>query len=469
MGLMIPLAGSWAQEEFGAAALGDKRRTDRLLRMGEHLATTHGGAVSSVFTVSAEKEAAYRFIENDAIGAAPIIASSAAAAFTRAIAAKCTYVIAPVDQSSLSLPNGTADAGFGPVGRSTSITFGLESMNAILVTPEGVPLGVAGQKFWSRKSGPKKKKARTGKRSLGEMELANWLDVSEQALRAWRAAGPTAPRPWFQFDRGADARDILVWAALQDVWVTVRAAQDRRVEWPEDGLLWNVVSKQKSSGTFNLKVPASPSRKARTATLEVRFSPVVFPLRNPWTKAESPVELYVVHAKEVSNTAGAEPIEWMLITNRSVLDLDMALTTIQSYALRWRIEEVHRSWKSTCRVETSALQEANHFEIWAALLFAVAVRIERLKRLARINGHEPASQEFTAWELKALILLRQPKGLSITQVPTQAQAIRWIAELGGYIGSSSRAPPGAVTLARGLLKLASAAEAIERFAAEMQK
>ncbi|MBI3185338.1 MAG: hypothetical protein HYZ28_24635 [Myxococcales bacterium] len=175
--------------------------------------------------------------------------------------------------------------------------------------------------------------------------------------------------------------------------------------------------------------------------------------------------MYVVHARELS--AYEERIEWLLLTNREVGDFGAAMLVIAGYAKRWKVEEAHRTWKSTCKVERSALADANHLEIWAAILFVVAARIERLKSRARgPSGSRPASDEFTPNELEALILLRRPK-LTGGQAPTLAQAVRWIAELGGYSGSGkSRDPPGAVTLGRCLLYLAPATEVLERLKAQ---
>lgn len=49
------------------------------------------------------------------------------------------------------------------------------------------------------------------------------------------------------------------------------------------------------------------------------------------------------------------------------------------------------------------------------------------------------------------------------RVPTIGEAVRWIAELGGYPGKSSGAPPGSATIARGLERLAVATELLHSF------
>ena len=61
----IPIeTGAWAQEEYGDAQLGSKRRTDRLVQMAARGAHRPSGIVSEVFNDSAELEGAYRFVRN---------------------------------------------------------------------------------------------------------------------------------------------------------------------------------------------------------------------------------------------------------------------------------------------------------------------------------------------------------------------------------------------------------------------
>ena len=415
------------------------------------------GTISGRFRELADREAAFRFVENDEVSYESIVEAGAGSSMARAAREGLPFVIAPVDGSSLSLGNrATEEGGFGPVGTAKTKTLGLESMNCVLVSPKGVVLGVGGQKFWARSSTRKKKKPQAGKRPLSETENAYWLEVMEQALAAQQAQGAQATKLWFQLDRGGDARELLFWASNQACWVTIRAAQDRRVSVPEEGLLWSTLEKQSPAGSYPLEVAGSPTRKPRTAKIEVRFTSVLLPLRNGWSKHESPAPLHVVYAKEVSDPLGDAPIEWMLLTNREVLDLDTARQVISGYAMRWRVEEVHRTWKTTCKIEESALESAGNLMRWAAIQFAVAARIERLKRLARTEpGAGPATEEFEDDELEALIALRDPK-LAKGTVPTLAQAVRWLADLGGYAGPSSSGPPGAVTLARGLQAIAPA-------------
>jgi hypothetical protein len=46
-------------------------------------------------------------------------------------------------------------------------------------------------------------------------------------------------------------------------------------------------------------------------------------------------------------------------------------------------------------------------------------------------------------------------------MPTIAQAVRWIADLGGYTGNKSSGPPGSVVIARGLERLTIAVQVLQ--------
>ena len=58
--MLIP-AGQWAQNEFGFAPLGDKRRNQRLVNIAQNLAAHPGGTLPQAFPQWTELKAAYRF------------------------------------------------------------------------------------------------------------------------------------------------------------------------------------------------------------------------------------------------------------------------------------------------------------------------------------------------------------------------------------------------------------------------
>ena len=176
----------------------------------------------------------------------------------------------------------------------------------------------------------------------------------------------------------------------------------------------------------------------------------------------------VVQALERGTTpAGEKPIEWTLLTNRTIETTESLTEVIFGYSMRWRIEELHRTWKTgACRVEDTQLRSTSGVIKWATILIAVAVRIERIKQLAREQPDLPAADEFSPLEIKAASLLRFGKAGKNRQKgaapPTVAEVTLWIAQIGGYTGkSSSGGPPGSITLARGLNDVRAAVQALE--------
>lgn len=101
---------------------------------------------------------------------------------------------------------------------------------------------------------------------------------------------------------------------------------------------------------------------------------------------------------------------------------------------RWKIEELHRTWKSgACRVEEAQLRTADAVMKWVIIMAANASRIQRLKWLARNKPDVRATREFTAWEIEAAIVLRR-RHKSKNQpdpgpAPTIAELVLWISEL----------------------------------------
>lgn len=159
-------------------------------------------------------------------------------------------------------------------------------------------------------------------------------------------------------------------------------------------------------------------------------------------------------------------MHWRLLTNHPVTTMKDVLAIIDGYTKRWKIEELHRVWKSgALRIEETQLRSASRVIKWAILAIVTAARIERLRVLARTRPDESARGAFNEHEIQALILMKRRHAKANERVPddtpTIAQAVRWLAELGGYAGHKSSGRPGAVTLRRGLQYITPVALALE--------
>lgn len=447
----------WVREEFGTAELGDLRRRERLYAMAGRAAQRPSGKLTGTFDTSAEREAAYRWVHNSEVQTGNV-----ASAAHDGCARRCRgepIVFVPVDASNITVVDRRKKKGFGQVATDElSFVRGLHVMTAIAVTGRGVPIGVCGQSWWSRDD--KRKQAPSGHRPFSERESVHWLKAIDQVIEALGREGGKC-LPWFQMDRGADFREMLLWAHGAKQLMTVRARVNRRLLEPDWGLLWETLKSQEELGYFDFKIPRGRKRTMRSVRVEVRSCRVVLNVRHRMRREFSPVAFDVVYAREEGQPPeGEERVEWMLITNYPIRDPEDAYLVIYGYSLRWRIEAFHRTWKTTCRVEDTQMRDPEAVKLWATVLASVAMRIERLTHLAREQPDVPATEEFTTYEIQAAILLRRPEGYSLADVPTVGEMVRWLADQGGYVGHKSSGPPGAQTLGRGLREIEVVAKAL---------
>jgi hypothetical protein len=453
---------AWARAELGAVDLGDARLEGRAVRMVTAMARRPGGTVSRVFDSPKEREAAYRFIENERVEPSALVQACARGAAQRSTDRAFVYV--PVDGACVRVVDRDLVKGFGPIGDHRTRARGLNVMSAIVVDPLGkVPLGLCAQVWWNRPRKPTGvKNHQRDKRPLEKRESHHWLTALRSVTELFRSETPST-RPWFQLDRGGDYRQVLKEATDRRLLLTVRATYNRRLDTSQPRYLFDTLAQRAVLGTYEVNVPARGGAPARIALLSVRAATVALRLNSPKGRTERVISIGAVYVREQRPPKGQKRIEWKLLTTYPVHSFEDALVIVDGYTSRWTIEEFHRAWKSgACDVEQSQLRAPATLQRWAIMLAAVALRIERLKKLSRESPELPATTELTATEIDAAYLLRRPnKPLAVGEVPTLGEATRWIADLGGYTGKSSGGPPGTVVLQRGMLRVLAAAEALD--------
>ena len=447
----------WAEEEFGGAELGDRRRTRRVVSIGRALVAAPAGRVTQFFRKNAEQQGVYDLLSNQSVSRAALGAAMSDACFQRfrdVAGGKRMPVVVAFDGSSIGVPDHTGRKDLGVVGNYRNAGRGLQVLTALALTVDGTPVGVAAQRYWSR---PKKKprRMRTHWRKTKAKETQHTIDLLHDVADS--AARFPELHLVFVGDRGNDAAPVMLEVTeLQQAFViracrarlTAREGNERNRRYMRDR-----VARSKSVGCYALDVRAGHRRAARTAHMEVRAVPVTLVIQDRYAKKQSLFTTNVVHAVERGTVPhGEKPLDWMLLTNCPADGLGEAMQVIDLYALRWRIEEFHRTWKTgTCNVEDSRLHTASRLEKWATLLAAVATRIERLKQLSRREPDAPASRELTAYEIKALLWLKRKykkrNEVIPDATPNMRDAVKWIAEMGGYTGYGG--PPGSVTIGRG--------------------
>lgn len=424
--------------------------------MAAGLCARPAGRLTRVYTRGAQREAAFRLVENEAVDAAAIAEASHRSTARRC--AKESMVYVGVDSTTLAIID-RQQAKFGRIGPINTVHRGMLVMSGLAVDGRGTTLGTTALEYWVRSEERCPKWVRDF-RPAERRESSLWRRAIESTLRVMREHSPSCT-PWFQMDRGADSGDVLLLAQEQSLLVTVRATYDRAIESePQYTTLWPRLQRERLLGHMTVDLPARDDRAARSARLSLRAKKLRFRVAPAGKRKRAQwVEMTAVYVKELARPA--DGIEWMLWTTYPVTNAQDAADVVHAYTMRWRIEDFHRAWKSGgCDIESSQLRSVSALQRWAAITAAVAARAEHLKLLSRSDPERDAELELSRDEIDAAIILTETKRHRIGDQLTLQQAVWLIAQCGGYTGKSSGGPPGAQTIARGLQEVASAAKVL---------
>ena len=170
-------------------------------------------------------------------------------------------------------------------------------------------------------------------------------------------------------------------------------------------------------------------------------------------------------AKETEPPDGDKPVEWRLLTNLLVENLEQAARMIDWYRSRWEIEMFFHVLKNGCCVEALQLGCVEKIERALVLYMVVAWRIARLMRLGRSCPDLDAQLMFEPDEWKAAYILNKLK--LPYKPPTLNEVVRLVARLGGFLARTGDGEPGGKTIWLGMQRILDFAAGI-RFSRELR-
>jgi hypothetical protein len=440
----------WAQRELGHAALGDARRTRRLV----HLAALWATQPTQSFPKHAERRAAlkahYRFFDLSARVFDRDIPDAIRPAHAQATATRVAAlprVLAVQDTTSLDWTHHPATADLGPL--ETAQRQGLFVHSTLAVRLDGQPLGLLAQAVWAREPAARGQRHQRHQRPVAAKESAKWL----RALHAVRAVVPAPVQVVQVGDQEADMYDLFVAAqALPQTALLVRATGERCVDTPQRTLLATLRA-EPVADTQAVELPRADDRAPRTATLTLRYRRLTLPPPAYRAAERLPaVTLDAVLVQERDAPPGVEPIEWLLLTSVPVDSPADGWERVRWYTYRWRIERYHLVLKSGLRLEERQLGTAARLDCALAVGSVIASRLLELTYAARTQPDAPAGDWVSPTEWTVVWAARHP-GQPVPPQPTLRQAVREIARLGGFLGRRRDGEPGVITLWRGLQRL----------------
>lgn len=446
--MLIGQVDDWAAHTFGESDLGDKRRTERLIKVASGLAGHIGQSLVKSCATEAEIEGAYRLLRNDKVDSTAITEGGFKA--TAALAASSETLLALEDSTSLTFKH-SACAELGPVGhKSDSQSRGLMVHSVLLVDADTEQtIGLLEQRRWKRSAAEHGKKHQRKHRAYEDKESYKW----ERASRAVSdRLGDVMSRTLSVCDRESDIYDYLSYKISQQQRFIVRAAQDRCLADSDANRLFELTGSLDSAGQYRLTVPQKGGRKARVARIDISYASVTLSSSKPEHPALS---LTVVQCREVARN-GESGLRWVLLTQEPVTSSEQARQIVRYYELRWKIEEFHLAWKSGgAQVEKQRMQTADNLERMAVMLAFVAVRLLQLKELVMDKTQakqQSCTQLLQPMEWQVLWLKRERRRLPSTP-PSLYWAYYALAKLGGWYDSKRTGKVGWSALWEGWFKL----------------
>ncbi len=439
---------AWIAAELAGVELGDKRLNWRLVDTASKLAAQPTASIPQACDDWADTRATYRLFDNTKVSAEQIQAPHYER--TRSRLAAHPRVLAVQDTTYLDFTAHAQTQGLGPIGTEQQQMQGLVMHTALFLTPSGLPLGLGSQQLWVRPDEPNDQtQTERRKQPIEEKESYKWLmGLTQTLLRV-----PAGTQVVHVGDSEADIYELFVQAQTHQTDLLVRAAQNRRVSAPEVGLLWDQLAAQPIQGSYTVEVPQRQQQPVRTAMVSVRFAPVTLTPPQRLRGQLPSVSLWAVLVREETPPAGADAVEWLLLTTVAVHTLADALERIDWYCQRWQIEVYHKILKSGCRVEASQLATAARLMRLIALYSIIAWRLFWLTHLYRHEPQAPCTTVLADHEWRALFAHTHRSPQPPAQLPSVADVVLWIARLGGFLARRHDGPPGVTVIWRGWQRL----------------
>jgi len=449
---------AWVERETEGCRFPDERLGTRFRKMLESLSKGMGNSLPLACQDWAATKAAYRFLDNPRVDEQTILAGHFEATRARFAALKSPTLVLH-DTTELSYqrkePGAIGKMHKTFIGRtkdgrpSVRTVCGLLMHSSLVVTLEGLPLGLAAVKFWTRKkfkgTNALKGKINATRMPIEKKESFRWVENMKQSTEL--LGDPQ--RCVHIGDRESDIYELFCAAQEAKTFFLVRTCVDRLAK-DGDVTVAEEMDKKPVEGVHCIEV-RDKKGKPRTAKLEIRVARMtVLPPIGKQNRYPA-LSLTVIYAQEVDVPKGQERVEWKLLTNLPVETFDDAVGKLQWYAMRWKIETFHKILKSGCKAEESKLRSANRLTNLLAIYCILAWRVFWLCMMNRSMPDDPVDVALTETECRILDhLFRPPRGGS---TKTISRYLTLIAKLGGYLGRAHDSPPGNMVLWRGFARL----------------
>lgn len=438
------------RNEFDNISFGDKRINDRFNDAFEKIAENPD---KSILQASGGKNAAepiYQLFNNRRFNMDVVRDEHKKMTVERIIAGGYKVVLAPQDTCGINYSGHKKTEG---LGYFTDTTLGINVHSSIALTTEGVPLGLLAQSYITRDcDAPKPEKGSKRKLPIEQKESNRWLLTMEEAEQGL----PDDVNVLHICDREGDMYELFEKADIDGRALLSRIVQNRLTT--DNIKIMDDINLQLPQGTVAVQIPrnsrGTTNIPTREATLEIKY--MKYNLKKPQALVSTKplkdfVEVTVILAKEINPPTDMEPIEWYLLTNETINNLEDAIEMVRYYSLRWRIETMHKTLKSdACNIEKKQERTVEKQQTLIYLYTIIALRILTITYLSRTEPEMLCDILFTEAEWQLLYRVANKTRDTPINPYTIREAALYLSALAGYKRRNSDNMPGAKVLCQGL-------------------
>jgi Transposase DNA-binding len=453
-------ANAWIDDEVAGCRFADERLGQRLRKLLDQMAGALGESIPLACQDWANTKAAYRFLATERISDGAILGGH-----FQATRGRVTAIAEPIlvlhDTTEFSYQRKRADrvgltcrvnSGKDKSGRFRMHTVcGLLMHASLAVTTDGLPLGLAAVKFWTRKrfkgTAALKRRINPTRIPIECKESVRWLENMRQSTALFGDPG----RCVHIGDRESDIDELFCLAQELGTHFLVRCCVDRLAG---DGThtVSEAMAEVQVQGRHHVEVRNGHGALG-TATVELSYHSlrVLPPIGK--RKRYPELTLTVLHAQERDEPVDRPRIDWRLITDLPVHSNRAAIEKLRWYAIRWKIELFHKILKSGCKAEEARLRTAERLVKLIAVFCILSWRVFWMTMINRSAPHAEPDLVLTGTEIALLDRLVPDKGPGPPPDKPLAVYLTKIARLGGYLARAGDPPPGNTVMWRGLSRL----------------
>lgn len=460
------LEADFGQSHFGKAPLGDVRRVRCLVMLADRMVLRPGQSLPAQVQDKAAYQAllglvAYRKVTHSTVIEAHLDRTCSL------VRSHPRDVLIIHDTTELDYTSHKSLKKVGQIGDGGGR--GYECHHSLAIDAgTGEVIGLANQILHRRVDAPPKEGI-AARRERETRESLLWVKGCAAVAARCVAVGP-APAGRLEidvFDRGGDTFENLDAEYAAGRTYLARSNHNRSIyvghdDQSREGLLHNYARTLPEAGRRVVAVPAreakpahdgkpaQPAQPARQATVAVAWAAVQ--VRAPHVKrgkhGKAPLKAWVVRTWEIDAPVGAEPLEWLLLTNREVKTFEDACEVIGWYELGWTVEDYHKAQKTGCAIEKPQFTDEERLEPVIAMLSVIAVWLLRLRWLSRQERlRDCPAVEVVPAAYVGVLSVSEGKGRRLDM--TAGEFFLGLARLGGYDYYRKGRPPGWLLLWRG--------------------